>query len=409
MSDNNSDYSEYYTVDANENILGSDNSTSNVKSLDGAYENVVKAAQKIDKPIKNLSIIDTINILIQLACCFLILMIIIGFVFNYGINRNSIISMIIITIILILIMVSSDKFKHMLSTRIHNKFLSMVEASSYTYGMLAELKPCMQLVETEKYETDDYYKVFSLIKASDYNTRMPSYIMKYLLATAWKKIRISKLHSELFNDYDDKTLTYNVNKSIDYSGRLISIIYLIREHDKEADFNAIMPETMQLLHDTALRLFAHDYNAIANGPEPFTTAYHDMRAYLPSLPLLHNNIIWQWNNKSYLPYKWDGKVYDDGYNNDNICNSNTSNLLSYYASDEYHHNSHELGLNASSNLLVYYTGDEYNIIDNNHAGIAAYANSSKEFIKYFTMFVDNLQKSPIERMKPKISLPHYNN
>lgn len=116
------------------------------------------------------------------------------------------------------------------------------------------------------------------------------------------------------------------------------------------------------------------------------------RAYLPSLPLLHDNIIWQWNNKSYLPYKWDGKVYDDGYNNDNICNSNASNLLSYYASDEYHHNSHELGLNASSNLLVYYTGDEYNIIDNNHAGIAAYANSSKEFIKYFTMFVDNLQK-----------------
>lgn len=37
MSDNNSDYSEYYTVDANENDdnpLGSDNSTSNVKSLD---------------------------------------------------------------------------------------------------------------------------------------------------------------------------------------------------------------------------------------------------------------------------------------------------------------------------------------------------------------------------------------
>ena len=65
----NSDYSEYYTVDANENDdnpLG-DNGTSNiesledilhdsddnnVKSLDGAYENVVKAAQKIDKPIK---------------------------------------------------------------------------------------------------------------------------------------------------------------------------------------------------------------------------------------------------------------------------------------------------------------------------------------------------------------------
>ena len=291
-------------------------------------------------------------------------------------------------------MVSSDKFKHMFSTRIHNKFLSMVEASSYTYGMLAELKPCMQLVETEKYETDDYYKLFNLIKASDYNTRMPSYVMKYLLATAWKKVRISKLHSELFNDYDDKILTYNVNKSIDYSGRLISIIYLIREHDKEADFNAIMPETMQLLHDTALRLFAHRYDSIANGSEPFTTAYHDMRAYLPSLPVLPDNIIEQWNNKSYLPSKWDGKVYDDHYNNDRICNSHELRLL---------------GLKSSSSLPVYYTRDEYNIISDNRADIAAYANPSKAFIKYFNMFVDNLQKSPIARMKPKISLPHYSN
>lgn len=59
MSDNSA-YSEYYTVDANENDdnpLGSDNSTSNVKSLDGAYENVVKAAQKIDKPLSIISII----------------------------------------------------------------------------------------------------------------------------------------------------------------------------------------------------------------------------------------------------------------------------------------------------------------------------------------------------------------
>lgn len=133
------------------------------------------------------------------------------------------------------------------------------------------------------------------------------------------------------------------------------------------------------LHDTALRLFSHDYNAIANGPEPFTTAYNDMRAYAPSLPLLQDNIIEQWNNKSYLPSKWDGKIYDDDYNNDSI------------------HNSHELGLNASSNLLVYYNSNEYNIIDNNHASIAAYANSSKAFIKYFNMFVDNLQKSKIKK------------
>lgn len=386
MSDN-SDYSEYYTVDANENDdnpLG-DNDTSDVeslddilhdsddnivKSLDDAYNNVVKAAQKIDKPIKNLSIIDAINILIQLAGYFLIPMIIIGFILNYGINRNSIISIIIGIIIVILIMVSSNKIEHILSTRIHDKFLSMVEASSYTYGMLAELKPCMQLVETEKYETDDYYKLFNLIKASDYNTRMPSYVMKYLLATAWKKVRISKLHSELFNDYDDKTLTYNVNKSIDYSGRLIAIIYLIREHDKEADFNAIMPETMQLLHDTALRLFAHRYDSIANGPEPFTTSYNDMRAYLPSLPVLPDNIIDRWNNTSYMPYK------DD--NNDKINNSHVS----------------------LNDLQVYYTSDEYKIISDNNADILTHANySSKAFIKYFTMFVDNLQKSSNKKLE----------
>ena len=333
-------------VESLEDILhDSDDNSVSVKSLDDAYENVVKAAQKIDKPIKNLSIIDTIIILIHLAGYFLILpamilLIIRAFIFYYGIN--SIISMIIITIIVILIMVSSNKIEHILSTRIHKKFLSMVEYNSYTYGMLAELKPCMQLVKTEKYETDDFHRVLSLIKASDYNTRMPSYVMKYLLAK---------------------------EPGIDYSGRLIAIIHLIREHDKEADFTSIMTGTMQLLNDTALRLFAQDYNSITNGPEPFTTAYNDMRAYSQSLPSLPDSIIERWNNTSYMP-----PITDDDNNNDRI--------------------SYELGLDSSSNdLQEYYTSYEYKIISDNHADMLVCASSSKVFIKYFTMFVNNLQKS----------------
>ena len=71
MSDNSA-YSEYYTVDANENDdnpLGNDGANS-VKSLDGAYENVVRAAQKIDKPLSIISII--IQLISALSSLFII-------------------------------------------------------------------------------------------------------------------------------------------------------------------------------------------------------------------------------------------------------------------------------------------------------------------------------------------------
>lgn len=351
MSDNSA-YSEYYTVDANENDdnpLGSDNSTSNVKSLDGAYENVVKAAQKIDKPLSIISIIIQLISALSSFLLFINIIAIIGVFLLYGLTPIPTV-IIITTIILITYLVSYNRIANMLSNWIHNKFLSMVEASSYTCGMCAELKPCMQL-ELGARKDNPFNKLFSLIRTSDYNTKMPSYIMKYLLAKC---------------DWDAP------KSSLDYTGRLIAIIYLIREHDKEADFNTIMPKTMQLLHDTALRLFAHDYNAIINGPEPFTTAYNDMRAYSPYLPALSDNIINKWNNTSYFPVF----SLDDDYNNN----------------DDRTNNSRELGLTSSSDdLKIYYTNAEYNIIIDNNADTVVSANASRTFIKYFNMFVNDLQ------------------
>lgn len=348
MSDNSA-YSEYYTVDANENDdnplgLGNDG-TSSVKSLDGAYENVVKAAQKIDKPLSIISIIIQLIRALSIGLLFINIIAIIGVFLLYGLTPIPPV-IIITTIILITYLVSYNRIANMLSDWLHNKFLSMVESSSYTCGMCAELKPCMQL-ELGARKDNPFNKLFSLIRASDYNTKMPSYIMKYLLAT---------------------TITSSTETN-DYTGRLIAIIYLIREHDKEADFNTIMPKTMQLLHDTALRLFAHDYNAIVNGPEPFTTAYNEIRTYSPYLPALSDNIINKWNNTSYsIPL-------DDDYNNNDRVN-----------------NPHELGLDSpGDDLKVYYTNAEYNIISDNNADTIVLANASRAFIKYFNMFVNDLQ------------------
>lgn len=358
MSDNSA-YSEYYTVDANENDdnpLGNDGASS-VKSLDGAYENVVIAAQKIDKPLSIISIIIQLIRALSIGLLFINIIAIIVVFLLYGLTPIPTV-IIITTIILITYLVSYNRIANMLSDWLHNKFLSMVESSSYTCGMCAELKPCMQL-ELGARKDNPFNKLFSLIRASDYNTKMPSYIMKYLLAT---------------------TITSSTETN-DYTGRLIAIIYLIREHDKEADFNTIMPKTMQLLHDTALRLFAHDYKAIENGPEPFTTAYNDMRAYSPYLPALQDNIFDKWNNASYsIPL-------DDNYNNNDMI-INTA----------------ELGLDYSPGYesKLYYTNAEYNIISDNNANIVDSANASRAFLKYFNMFVNDLQAVKAENDLQKI-------
>lgn len=360
MSDNSA-YSEYYTVDANENDDNplSNDGASSVKSLDGAYENVVKAAQKIDKPLSIISIIIQLIRVLSIGLLFINITAIIGVFLLYGLTPIPTI-IIITTIILITYLVSYNRIANMLSDWLHNKFLSMVESSSYTCGMCAELKPCMQL-ELGARKDNPFNKLFSLIRASDYNTKMPSYIMKYLLAT---------------------TITSSTDTN-DYTGRLITIIYLIREHDKEADFNTIMPKTMQLLHDTALRLFANDYNAIENGPEPFTTAYNEMRTYSPYLPALSDNIINKWNNTSYFPVF----SLDDDYNNN----------------DDRTNNSRELGLTSSSDdLKIYYTNAEYNIIIDNNADTLTNINASRAFLKYFNMFVNDLQKAQAEDDLQKI-------